>query len=237
MGIGPGDCRDMTPRAAQALEASDVVVGYKLYVDLIRPLFPGKEFVASAMRRESERCREALDMARAGRSVAVVCSGDAGVYGMAGLILELRGEALDPEVEIVPGLTAAITGAALLGAPLGHDFAVISQSDLLTPWLVIERRLECAAAGDFCIALYNPGSAKRRDSLRRACDILLRGAAPDTVCGAARNIGREGQSARLMTLAELRDYPADMFTTVFIGNSTTRLVGGRMVTPRGYRDV
>ena len=236
VGIGPGDWRELTLRAAEALEAAEVIVGYTLYVDLVRPHLPGKDFRATGMRGEAERCRLALELARAGRDVAVICSGDAGVYGMAGLILELRGD--EPiEVEIVGGLTAASSGAALLGAPLGHDFAVISLSDQLTPWETIEKRLECAAMGDFCLALYNPASRHRPDALRRACDVLLRRLDPGTVCGVARNIGREGEAAQLMTLKELRDCPADMFTTAFVGNSTTRVIGGRMVTPRGYRNV
>ena len=236
VGIGPGDWRELTLRAMEALEAAEVIVGYTLYVDLVRPHLPGKDFRATGMRGEAERCRLALDLAREGRDVAVICSGDAGVYGMAGLVLELRGDA-PVEVEVVGGLTAAASGAALLGAPLGHDFAVISLSDQLTPWETIERRLECAAMGDFCVALYNPASRHRPDALRRACDVLLRHAGPGTVCGIARNIGREGQATRLLTLRELRDYPADMFTTAFVGNSATRIIGGRMVTPRGYRDV
>ena len=237
VGIGPGDIGEMTRRAAEALAASEVIVGYRAYVDLVRPHFPDKEYRATGMRGEVERCRLALALAREGRAVAVVCSGDAGVYGMAGLILALRGEDDVPEVEIIGGLTAATAGAARLGAPLGHDFAVISLSDLLTPWETIEKRLECAAMGDFAIALYNPGSAHRRDALRRACDVLLRHAAPETVCGVARNIGRAGESTRIMTLAELRDFEADMSETVFIGNSSTAVIHGRMVTPRGYGNV
>ena len=236
VGIGPGDWRELTLRAVEALEAADVIVGYTLYVELIRPRLPGKEFRATGMRGEVERCKLALELARSGRSVAVICSGDAGVYGMAGLVCELIGDA-PVEVEVVGGLTAATSGAALLGAPLGHDFAVISLSDQLTPWEVIERRLQCAAMGDFCVALYNPASRHRPDALRRACDALLRYAKPETVCGVARNIGRAGEATRLMTLLELSDYPADMFTTAYVGNSATRVIGGRMVTPRGYRDV
>ena len=226
----------MTLRAAEALENADTIVGYVLYVDMIRDRFPGKDFRATGMRGEVERCKLALELAREGRRVAVVCGGDAGVYGMAGLILELAGKGGDIDVEVVPGLTAAVSGAALLGAPLGHDFAVVSLSDLLTPWEVIEKRLECAAMGDFCVALYNPGSKKRKDHLRRACDALLRHARPDTVCGVARNIAREGEAVALMTLSQLRDYEADMFDTCFVGNSRTRVIDGKMVTPRGYPD-
>lgn len=236
VGIGPGAFEEMTLRAMNALRASDVILGYRVYVDLVSGHFPGKEFVPTPMRHEVERCRAALELAESGREVAVVCSGDAGIYGMAGLLYELRGERETPAIEVVGGLTAAVSGAALLGAPLANDFCVVSLSDLLTPWETIEKRLDCAAGGDFCIALYNPGSAKRRDSLRRACDIVLRHAPPDRLCGVARNIGREGEEVRFMTLIELRDHEADMFTTAFIGSSATRLVGGRMVTSRGYRN-
>ena len=236
VGIGPGAPDEMTLRAREALERAEVIAGYGVYAELVRPLYPNKEYLITPMRRESERCRAAVEAACAGKTVAMISSGDAGVYGMAGLVLELaRGRGID--IEIVPGVTAALSGGAVLGAPLTHDFAVISLSDLLTPWEKIERRLECAAAADFCIALYNPASHRRADHLRRACEIILRHAKPDTVCGAVRNIGREGECAEIMRLGELADYSADMFTTVFIGNSQTRIIDGRMVTPRGYRDV
>ena len=237
VGIGPGDYEEMTIRAVNALNACDVIVGYHVYVDLVKAHFPDKEFHTTPMRREVDRCKIALELARQGRDVAMICSGDAGVYGMAGLIYELRDEDDGLEVEVVGGLTAAISGGARLGAPLTHDFCVISLSDLLTPWETIEKRLECAARGDFAVALYNPSSMKRRDYLQRACDILLRHAKPETVCGVVRNIGREGEAIKVMPLSELRDYQADMFTTAFVGNSQTKVIGGRMVTPRGYRDV
>ena len=172
-----------------------------------------------------------------GHDVALICSGDSGIYGMAGLVLELSPEFPDTEVIIVPGVTAALSGGAVLGAPLGHDTVILSLSDRLTPWELIETRLECAAKGDFCISIYNPSSRGRSDYLQKACDILLRILKPETVCGYVRNIGREGQEWRVLTLAELRDTPADMFTTVFIGNSSTKEIGGRMVTPRGYHNV
>lgn len=186
------------------------------------------------MTKEIDRCRWALETAQGGKTVALVCSGDAGVYGMAGLVLQLAEGFPEAEVEVVPGVTAALSGGAVLGAPLGHDFCVISLSDLLTPWALIEKRLECAAAGDFAVCLYNPSSKKRKDYLRKACEILLRHKAPETVCGLVRNIGREGQSRRILTLQALRDAEADMFTTVFIGSSSTQDVAGWMVTPRGY---
>ena len=237
VGIGPGDYEEMTIKAVNALNACDVIVGYHVYVDLVRDHFPNKEFFTTPMRKEADRCRLALDMAREGRDVAMICSGDAGIYGMAGLIYELRGEDTAVDVEVIGGLTAATSGGCRLGAPLTHDFAVVSLSDLLTPWDLIAERLDCAAAGNFGIVLYNPRSMKRQDYLQRACDIVLRHQSPDTVCGIVKNIGRDGEVAEVMTLSALRDYEADMFTTAFIGNSFTKVIDGRMVTPRGYRDV
>lgn len=237
VGIGPGDREDMTVRADRALRSCDVIVGYHVYVDLVRDRYPDKEFLTTGMTRETDRCRMALEAARKGKTVAMVCSGDSGIYGMAGLIYELRGEAAEPEVEVIPGLTAACSGGALLGAPLTHDFAVISLSDRLTPWETVERRLSAAASADLSIVLYNPASHGRPDHLRRACDILLETLPPQRLCGVARNIRRSGESAQVMPLGELRDFPADMFCTVFIGNSQTRTIGELLVTPRGYRDV
>lgn len=237
VGIGPGDHADMSIRADRALRACDVIVGYTVYVDLVREHYFGKKFMTTAMTRETVRCRMALEEACKGKTVAMVCSGDSGIYGMAALIYELRGEMTDPEVEVIPGLTAACSGGALLGAPLTHDFAVISLSDRMTPWEKIARRLACAAQGDFGIVLYNPRSKGRPDHLRHACDVLLMQLPPDRLCGVAHNIGRAGEGYEYMTLQELRDAPVDMFSTVFIGNSQTKLIGGRMVTPRGYRDV
>ena len=234
VGIGPGGQDYMTFEAMQAMKDSDLIVGYGVYIDLVRPLFPEKEFLTTPMKQEVERCRMAVEAACAGRTVAMISSGDAGVYGMAGPVLELA-EGKDVEVEIVAGVTAALSGGAVLGAPLTHDFAVISLSDLLTPWEKIEKRLDAAASADFCIAIYNPSSHKRADYLQKACDILLRHKAPETVCGTVRNIGREGECCAIMTLQELRDTMVDMFTTVFIGNSQTKNIGGRMVTPRGYK--
>ncbi|WP_302822550.1 precorrin-3B C(17)-methyltransferase, partial [uncultured Anaerotruncus sp.] len=181
VGLGPGDEQNMTGRARAALEESEVIVGYTAYVDLIRARYPEKAFLATAMRGEVERCRMALEAACGGRTVAVVSSGDAGVYGMAGLVYELA-QGYDPiDIEVVPGVTAACSGAALLGAPLIHDFAVISLSDLLTPWELIERRLDAAGRADFCICLYHPACRRRAGNLRRACDILRRSRAPETV--------------------------------------------------------
>ena len=237
VGLGPGDVFYLTQEAQSALEHADAICGYKLYIDLIEPEFPCEEYYATGMTQEIDRCRWALEKARTGKRVALVCSGDAGVYGMASPLLELAEDYPDVAVEVVPGLTAALSGGAVLGAPLAHDFCVLSLSDRLTPWEVIEKRLACAAQGDFALALYNPSSKGRPDYLRRAVDILLAyGKAPDTLCGWVRNIGREGTDHALLTLEQLRDFRADMFTTVFIGNRTTKAIDGRMVTPRGYEN-
>lgn len=236
VGLGPGKTEYFTAEAVRALEDADVICGYTVYVDLVRPRFPDKEYVASGMRQEVERCEQALQSAAEGKTTALVCSGDAGVYGMASPVLELAGRYPGVEVVVVAGVTAALSGAAVLGAPLSHDFCVISLSDLLTPWEVIETRLKAAALGDFAIALYNPASKKRRDHLRRACDILLEnGKKPETACGCVRNIGRDGQEATLCTLAELKDAELDMFTTAFVGTADTFVSDGRLITPRGYR--
>jgi len=235
VGIGPGDHDGMTFAADRAIREADVVVGYKRYVQLLAELYAGKQFYSTGMTHETDRCREALALAQAGRRVALVSSGDAGVYAMAGLVYELSPGYPDVAIDVVPGVTAATSGAALLGAPIGHDFAVISLSDRLTDWAVIERRLVAAASADFIICLYNPSSRTRADYLRRACDILLRHKPPETVCGLASQVGRAGEASAITTLADLRDMAADMFTTVFVGNADTVVIDGKMVTPRGYR--
>ena len=238
VGLGPGNAQFLTAQAQAALQNADILCGYTVYIDLVRPHYPEKEVYTTGMTREIDRCRWALEAAQSGKAVALVCSGDAGVYGMASPLLELAGAYPDVEVEIVPGLTAALSGAAVLGAPLAHDFCVISLSDRLTPWAVIEKRLACAAAGDFCVALYNPSSKGRADYLAKAVRILrANGKMDETLCGVVRSIGREGQSSCLLTLAELEQTVVDMFTTVFVGNAATQNLHGKMVTPRGYRGV
>lgn len=236
VGIGPGSPGKMTFEADEILHGCEVIAGYKTYIDLVREQYPDKEYIVNGMRRERERCELALEAAAAGKTTAMICSGDAGVYGMAGIILELGERYADVDISIVPGVTAALSGGAVLGAPLGHDFAVISLSDLLTPWDLIEKRLCAAAEADFAICIYNPASHNRRDHLKRACSVILRSRSGDTVCGYVKNIGRIGESARIVTLAELADMELDMFTTVFIGNTHTRRIGDWMVTPRGYRE-
>ena len=221
VGLGPGAEEQMTVRAQKVLERCPVLIGYNVYIDLVKEQFPDKIFLSTPMRKEPERCRMAFEEAEKGQDVAMICSGDAGVYGMAGLIFEIGKEYPSIQIEVVPGITAASGGAAVLGAPLMHDFAVISLSDLLTPWETIEKRLHAAGMADFVICLYNPSSKKRADYLQKACDV--------------KNIGREGETYQILSLKELRDTKVDMFTTVFIGNSRTMELNGRMVTPRGYK--
>ncbi|MGI6075684.1 MAG: precorrin-3B C(17)-methyltransferase [Pyramidobacter sp.] len=233
VGLGPGSEEQMTPLALGALQKCDVIIGYKTYIDLIASRFEGrKELVASPMKGEVERCREALRLSRSGKTVGLVSSGDPGVYGMAGIMLETA--AGQDCVEVIPGVTAACAAAAVLGAPLTHDFAVISLSDLLTSWDTIARRLEAAASGDFVICLYNPMSHGRPDTLRRACEILLRHKDADTPCGWVRNAGRDGQERHLSTLRKLKDEKLDMFCTVIIGSSATERRAETLITPRGY---
>ena len=203
---------------------------------------PGNELYLSiaakeTMTKEVDRCKMALEKAAEGNAVSVVCSGDAGVYGMAGLVYELSVDYPDVEIDIVPGISAVLSGSAVLGAPIGHDFAVISLSDLLTPWELIEKRLALAGEGDFCICLYNPSSHKRKDYLKKACEILLKFKGEDTICGYVRNIGRDGEEYHITNLLELKDTEVDMFTTVFIGNANTKVIDDKMVTPRGYKGV
>ena len=189
------------------------------------------------MKKEVDRCVLAFEEAKKGKTVSMICSGDAGVYGMAGLMYEVGVNYPETELEIIPGVTAATGGAAVLGAPLIHDFCLISLSDLLTPWEKIEARLLAAAQADFVVCLYNPSSKKRHDYLQKACDLMMKYKSPDTICGTVSNIARDGEEAHVMTLKELRDTQVDMFTTVFIGNSQTKEINNKMVTPRGYRNV
>ena len=235
VGMGPGEKKQMTGQALEVMEQCQVIAGYTVYVDLVRGLFPHKEFLTTAMTREEERCRKAFDCCMEGKNTAMICSGDAGVYGMAGLILELAEQYPGVSVRTVPGITAACAGAAVLGAPLMHDFAIISLSDRLTPLEVIWNRVEAAAQADFVICLYNPASRGRPDYFRQACSRILKYRPGHTVCGLAVNIGREGEGMEVLALEDLKERRVDMFTTVYIGNSHTRQIGPYMVTPRGYR--
>jgi adenosylcobyric acid synthase len=244
VGIGPGDLKHMTFEAREALDAAEVVVGYKTYLDFIQPLLAGKEVISSGMMKEVERCSEALSIAASGKTVALVSSGDAGVYGMAGLVLELANDQAgtmhelplhDVEIIIVPGVSAVQSAAAVLGAPLMHDFAVISLSDLLTPWALIKRRLAAAAAADFVVALYNPRSKGRTTQIETAREIMLALRSPLTPVGIVRNACREGEERVVTTLGDMLSHHIDMFSIVIIGNAATFVDrAGRMVTPRGY---
>lgn len=235
VGMGPGKEEMMTGEALKALEAADVIIGYTVYIKLLGERFADKEMRTTPMRQEEERCKLCFEEAKKGKQVAMVCSGDAGIYGMASLLYEMGKEYPDTEIFVIPGITAACSGAAVLGAPLNHDFCVISLSDLLTPWERIKKRLIAAAEGDFAMAIYNPSSHKRADYLERACRILMEhGVEPERACGYVENIGRDDTKAVTLTMAELVHTPVNMFTTVFIGNSQTKIIDGKLVTPRGY---
>ena len=235
VGIGPGNYENMTLRAAQTLKACDVIAGYTVYCDLVRPFFPDKEYISTPMMGEEKRVKLAYEKAAEGKKVALVCSGDAGVYGMAGLCYEEAVNFDNVDTEVVPGVTAAISGAALLGAPLIHDFCLISMSDRLTPMELIEKRLRAAASADMVVVIYNPESKGRMGYLAHACEILMENLPPERVCGIAGNIGRDGEYCKVMTLGELKGAEVDMFSTIFIGNSSTRDIAEHMVTLRGYR--
>ena len=234
VGIGPGAYEKMTIEAADALRNCDVIIGYTVYVDLVKEHFAGKEFLTTPMRKEVERCRLAFETAAEGKQVAMICSGDAGVYGMAGLMYELSEEWPDIEIKVIPGVTAATGGAAVLGAPLIHDFALISLSDLLTPWEKIEKRLLLASEADFVICLYNPKSRSRTAYLAEAAKLIQQHRKPETPVGIVRNAGREGERAWITTLEKLPEEPVDMFCVVLVGNSQTYVQNGKMITPRGY---
>ncbi len=243
VGIGPGEVGHITQKALDALFEAEVIVGYKTYVKLIRGLIKGKEVVSTGMTQEVDRCKAAIELAEKGKKVAIISSGDAGIYGMAGLVYELiscRGGVTPPlltvhDIEVIPGVSALNAAAAILGAPLMHDFAAISLSDLLTPLRLIQKRIEAAAMADFVICLYNPKSSGRTEQIGIARDILLRYRKPETPVGIVRNAMREGQETVITILADMLNHEIDMLTTVIIGNSQTYVVDGVMITPRGYK--
>jgi precorrin-3B C17-methyltransferase len=236
VGIGPGAADLMTPRARQAIAQAEVVAGYTTYLDLIRDcITPDQEILSSAMMQEIERCRRALELADSGRTVALVCGGDPGIYAMAGLVYELvRDTGSSSRIEIIPGIAALNACAAVLGAPLMHDFAAISLSDLMTPWELIEKRLQAAAMADFVTVLYNPKSKKRTEQIVRAREIMLEHRDPQTPVGIVSGATREHESVCLTTLEEMLDQEIGMQTTVIIGNSATFVFQEKMITPRGY---
>lgn len=235
VGTGPGDPEHLTLRARRVLEEAEAVVGYETYLRFLQPFLEGKEVRAGRMREELKRAGEALALARAGKKVALVSGGDAGIYGMAGPLLEVRGEdEVEVEVEVVPGVPALSAAAALLGAPLMHDFAAVSLSDLLTPWEEIAARLEAAARADFVLVLYNPASRRRNWQLAAAARIVGRHRSPRTPVGVVKNAFRPAQEVALTTLEELGDLSLDMNSLAVVGNSRTYVSDGRMITPRGY---
>ena len=236
VGTGCGSREAVTLQAEAAIKRSSIIVGYTVYVDIIKDFFPDKEYISTGMRQEIDRVELALELSME-KTVSLICSGDSELYGMAGLAFQIGDKYPQADIEIVPGVTAPFSGGSLLGSPLTSDFAVISLSDLLTPMEKLLKRLRYAAEADLVIVLYNPGSKSRSGHLKKACDILLEIISLETVCGYVRNIGRDGQQSGVLTLSELRDLNADMFTTIFIGNSDTKLIRGKMVTPRGYRNV
>ncbi|MBM7614729.1 precorrin-3B C(17)-methyltransferase [Alkaliphilus hydrothermalis] len=236
VGLGPGDVAYMTPVVKEAIEAADVVVGYKTYIDLIQPMLENKKVINNGMRREVERCQKAVEIAEEGHQVVLVSSGDPGIYGMAGILLEVKEEmGSNIDVDILPGITAVNAAASVLGAPLMHDFVVISLSDLLTDWEVIKRRIRCGGEGDFIVALYNPKSKGRTTQIEEAREILLQHRGEDTPVGIVRNAKRENQEMTITSLGNMLQHNIDMTTVVIIGNSNTYIKNGKMITPRGYK--
>lgn len=236
VGFGPGDKQFMTMQAVEIIEQADLIVGYTTYTDILKAQFPDKKYISTPMRKETDRCRLAIEKALEGNTVAMVSSGDSGIYGMAGIMLEIADDMqADVEIVTVPGITASSTAASVLGAPLMHDLSLISLSDLMTPLELIFRRVEAAASADFVISLYNPKSGKRVDYLEKAADIIMKYRDKGTPVGIVRNAGRPDQKAWLTTLSELKNEPVDMFCVVIVGNSQTYIKNNRMITPRGYK--
>jgi len=233
VGLGPGNPENMSPECLEAIEKSDVIVGFKTYIKLVEHLVEGKEIDSTGMKKEVERCNNVVAYAEAGKNVALISSGDAGVYGMAGILLELVPE--DMNVEVIPGITAANAAAACLGAPIMHDYVTISMSDLLTDWELIKKRVDCAGQGDFVVCIYNPRSMGRQNQIVEARDILLKHKKPDTPVGIVRNAKRVGQEVEITTLEKMMECEINMFTMVIIGNSMTYVKNNKMITPRGYK--
>ncbi len=240
IGLGPGSSSHQTPEAKDALLWADVIVGYKTYIDLITPdLLQDKEILSTGMKREIDRCEAAINEALKGRKTVIVSSGDPGIYGMAGLVLELvhnRGLDNRLDVEIVPGIPALCAAAALLGAPLMHDFAVISLSDLLTPWELIKKRLLAALRADFVIVIYNPRSKKRVSQFHEVMELVIDKRGKDTPVGVVKNASRPGETVSATVAERVDETDIDMLTILVIGNSSTKITGNRMITPRGYME-
>lgn len=233
VGIGPGSKENMTYEAARTIENSDVIVGYKTYVDLVKDIVKDKEVISNGMKQEIDRVKKAIEISKTGKTVAVISSGDAGVYGMAGLVLELSG---NEEVNIVSGVTASTAAASLLGAPLMHDFCHISLSDLLTPLDLIYKRISLASQGDFVICIYNPRSKGRPDYLKKSFELMKEYKAGSTPVGIVRNAGREDQQVRICTIDTIDYETVDMLSIVIVGNSSTYIENNKMITKRGYEN-
>ena len=234
VGIGPGKKADMTFKAYEKMKNSDIIVGYKTYTDLIKEYFPNTEIRSSSMMKEVDRCLEVLDLAKAGKNVALISSGDAGIYGMAGIMYEIINENDDIEVEVIAGVTATNAAAAIVGAPIMHDYVTISLSNLLTDWELIKKRLELAAQGDFIVSLYNPKSKGRTAQISEAQKIMIKYKSKDTPVASVRNAGRENEEYETTTLENMLDFEINMLTIVLIGNSNTYVKNGKIITPRGY---
>lgn len=233
VGIGPGNMEDISIRAYNTLKNVDIIAGYITYVDLVKDEFSEKEFYVSGMKKEIDRCEKVLELAKEGKKVALISSGDAGIYGMAGIMIEVAlGSGI--EVEIISGITSSVAGASLVGAPLMHDQAIISLSDLLTDWEVITKRIDRASDGDFVISLYNPKSKGRTEQIVEAREIMLKYKAATTPVALLRHVGREDENYTLTTLEDMLNHEIDMFTVVIVGNSKTYVKDGKMITPRGY---
>ncbi|MBZ9606930.1 precorrin-3B C(17)-methyltransferase [Clostridium estertheticum] len=231
IGIGPGGLSHMTIRAMEAIKESDIVVGYNKYIDMIKPLLQGKEVFSTGMMGEEERCKKALELCR-GKIVSVISTGDAGIYGMAGLILQLR---IDEEVEVIPGVTASSAAASVLGAPLMHDNCNISLSDLMTPYELITKRVKLAAEGDFIISLYNPKSKGRPHYLKESIDLIKKYREGTVPIAVVKNALRDGQEVSISTLDTFDENIVDMRSIVIIGNSQSYVKDGKFITPRGYK--
>ena len=233
VGIGPGNIENMTFEAYDTLKKSDIIIGYKTYIELIKDEFKDKELISSPMKKEVDRCQDALNIAMEGKTVSLISSGDAGVYGMAGIMLEIVDDSI--EVEIISGVTATNAAGSVVGAPIMHDYVTISLSDLLTDWELIKKRLDLAAQGDFVVSLYNPKSRGRTTQIEEARDIMLKHKSKSTVVAIAKNIGRDDEEYVLTTLEQMLNYDIDMSTIVIRGNSNTFIKNGKMITPRGYK--
>ncbi|MEN8189874.1 MAG: precorrin-3B C(17)-methyltransferase [Thermodesulfobacteriota bacterium] len=237
VGTGPGSRDHITQAAVQAIENADCIIGYKTYLDLVPDLLEGKEVLASSMMQEVDRCRKGVELAEAGKKIALISGGDPGIYAMAGLVFEIAVENNSRvQIEVIPGIAAINGCAARLGAPLMHDFAAVSLSDLLTPWELIEKRLDAAGAADFVLAIYNPKSKKRTEHIKRAREILLTHRAGSTPVGIVTGATRDNEVVTVTTLDKMLDAEINMQSTVIIGNSTTFIWNNKMITPRGYGD-